>query len=199
MLQFSSAVRDAALNAIETTIGTSPTMEIRSGAPPAATSTADSGTLLATITLPSNWMNDSSGGVKTLLGSWSVTVGTSGSPGHFRIKQAGSPFTVHEQGSCGLAVPLTTSGTTAANSNVLNFSSTTGVVVGMRAVGTGILDDTYVIAVGGSTVTLSKASTAGVSSGVSISFRPDLVLDSSTVTAGQTFTVTGHSIQAGAA
>ena len=41
--------------AIETTIGTAPVLKIRSGSAPADVATADSGTVLATLTLPSDW------------------------------------------------------------------------------------------------------------------------------------------------
>lgn len=199
MFQFSVGARNAALDAIESHVGTAPTLEIRTGAPPATTATADSGTLLATLTLPSNWMADAGSGSKGLAGTWQVNAGTTGNPGHFRIKQAGSPFTVHVQGTAGVQVQLSTSGSTAANSNVLNFASTTGVVVGHRVTGTGIPDETYVIAVGATTVTLSKASTAGVAGSTAITFRPDMVTDSATLTASQQFTVTAHTLNAGGA
>ncbi len=63
-LQLSAAVRNAMLDAIETTIGTSAVMKIRTGAPPASVATADSGTVLATLTLPSDWMAAASSGSK---------------------------------------------------------------------------------------------------------------------------------------
>ena len=53
-LQFSDAVRNAILNAIETTIGTSARVKIRSGAAPANVAAADSGTVLVDITCPSD-------------------------------------------------------------------------------------------------------------------------------------------------
>lgn len=52
--QFSDAARNAANDAIETAIGASPILEIRTGAPPATAATADSGTVLATMTLPAD-------------------------------------------------------------------------------------------------------------------------------------------------
>lgn len=51
-LQKSVAVRNAGLDSIEATIGTSPILTIRTGAPPANCAAANSGTVLATITLP---------------------------------------------------------------------------------------------------------------------------------------------------
>ena len=95
--QFSTTVRNAALDQIETTIGTAPTLEIRSGTVPANCAAADSGTVLATITLPSDWANAASGGSKTLLGTWQdSSADATGTAGHFRIKQGA---TCHIQGT----------------------------------------------------------------------------------------------------
>jgi hypothetical protein len=69
-LQFSTAVRNARLDAIESTIGTAPILEIRSGSPPANCAAADTGTLLASMTLPSDWMAAASNGSKVKAGTW---------------------------------------------------------------------------------------------------------------------------------
>ena len=96
-VQLSVAVRNARLDSIESTTGTAPTLEIRTGAQPANCAAADSGTLLASMTLPSNWMNDASGGTKTLTGTWEdLSADAGGTAGHFRIKQGA---TCHLQGS----------------------------------------------------------------------------------------------------
>jgi hypothetical protein len=95
--QFSTAARNASLDAIETAIGTVPTLELRSGAAPAACATADSGTLLASMALPSDWMAAASAGAKALSGTWQDTAAdAAGTVGHFRIKQGA---TCHLQGS----------------------------------------------------------------------------------------------------
>lgn len=95
--QFSVTARNNALDAIETTIGASPTLEIRSGTVPATAATADSGTLLASMTLPADWMAAAASGQKTLLGTWQDTAAdAAGTAGHFRIK-AGA--TTHIQGT----------------------------------------------------------------------------------------------------
>jgi len=49
-------VRNACLDQIETTIGTGPLLKIFSGAVPVNCAAADPSGLLATITLPSDWM-----------------------------------------------------------------------------------------------------------------------------------------------
>lgn len=95
--QFSTSSRNAALDSIETAIGTGPTLEIRSGAVPADCAAADSGTVLATIALPSDWLTAASGGSKSLSGTWQdAAADASGTAGHFRIKQGA---TCHIQGT----------------------------------------------------------------------------------------------------
>lgn len=95
--QFSVAARNAALDAIETAAGASPTLEIRTGAVPASCAAADSGTVLATVALPSDWMAAASNGAKALSGTWQDTsADAAGTAGHFRIK-AGA--TCHIQGT----------------------------------------------------------------------------------------------------
>lgn len=95
--QFSVAARNASLDAIETTVGTTPTLEIRSGTVPANCAAADAGTLLASMALPSDWLAAASNGSKTLLGTWQdASADAAGTAGHFRIKQGA---TCHIQGT----------------------------------------------------------------------------------------------------
>jgi hypothetical protein len=95
--QFSTATRNAALDQIETTISTSPTLEIRSGSVPANCAAASTGTVLATITLPSDWLTAASGGSKTISGTWQdVSADATGTAGYFRISQGA---TCHIQGT----------------------------------------------------------------------------------------------------
>lgn len=98
-VQNSVAVRNARLDSDEATIGTSPIMRIRTGAQPADCATADSGTVLAELTLPSDWMNAASGGTKTKAGTWQdASANATGTAGHYRI-YASDGTTCHEQGS----------------------------------------------------------------------------------------------------
>lgn len=97
-LQFSTTVRNARLDAIETAISTAPTLEVRTGSPPANCAASDSGTVLATLTLPSDWLAAASGGSKAKSGTWEdLSADASGTAGHFRIKQGS---TCHIQGTC---------------------------------------------------------------------------------------------------
>jgi len=98
-VQHSVAVRNARLDAIEATIGTSAVMKIRSGAKPANCAAADSGTVLATLSLPSDWMANASSGTKAKSGTWQDTsADAAGTAGHYRI-YASDGTTCHEQGS----------------------------------------------------------------------------------------------------
>lgn len=98
-LQYSTSVRNAKLDAIETTIGTTPIMRIRSGAPPANCGTADSGTVLATLTLPSDWMAAASSGSKAKSGTWQDTsADNTGTAAHWRIYDSAGT-TCHMQGT----------------------------------------------------------------------------------------------------
>ena len=98
-IQLSTSVRNARLDAIETTIGTSAVMKIRSGSAPANVGTADSGTVLATLSLPSDWLAAASSGSKALSGTWQDTsADATGTAAHFRI-YASDGTTAHIQGT----------------------------------------------------------------------------------------------------
>ncbi len=97
-IQFSEAVANAMLDQIETTVGTTPVLEIRSGSAPANCAASDTGTLLASLTLPSDWMAAASSGAKAKSGTWQDTsADNSGTAAHYRLKASGG--TVHSQGT----------------------------------------------------------------------------------------------------
>jgi len=97
--QFSTASRNAAADALETAIGGSAVLKIRSGAVPAGVGTADAGTVLATLNLPADWLSAASNGVKSLSGTWQdLTADAAGTAGHFRI-YASDGTTAHIQGT----------------------------------------------------------------------------------------------------
>ena len=102
-LQLSVAVQNARLNAIETTISTTAKLLIYSGSAPANCAAAATGTLLATLTLPSDYFSAASGGDMAKNGSWTGTAsaGSGASPTHFRLADnAGT--TIGLQGSAGV-------------------------------------------------------------------------------------------------
>lgn len=103
-IQLSVAVRNARLDAIESTIGATAVLRVRTGAPPATCATADSGTVLATLTLPSDWMAAASSGSKALAGSWAdSSADNTGTAAHFRIYDSGGTV-------CGLQGTVTATG-----------------------------------------------------------------------------------------
>jgi len=98
-IQYSATVRNAQLDALETAIGTSAVLKIRTGSAPANVATADSGSVLATLNLPSDWMAAASGGAKALTGTWQDTsADATGTAAHFRI-YASDGTTAHIQGT----------------------------------------------------------------------------------------------------
>lgn len=85
-VQLSVAARNARLDAIETECGVSAVLKIRTGAQPASCATADSGSVLATLSLPSDWMAAASGGTKAKSGTWEdLTADATGTAAHFRL------------------------------------------------------------------------------------------------------------------
>jgi hypothetical protein len=98
-IKMSVAVRNARLDAVETAIGATAVLKIRSGAVPTNIADSDAGTVLATLTLPADWMAAAASGQKSLAGSWTDTSADStGTAGHFRL-YASNGTTQHIQGT----------------------------------------------------------------------------------------------------
>lgn len=98
-IQLSTAVRNARLDSIETTVGTSAIIRIRTGSAPANCGTADSGTVLAEITCPSDWLAAASGGTKSKSGTWQdLSADNTGTAAHFRLYDSAGT-TCHMQGT----------------------------------------------------------------------------------------------------
>jgi hypothetical protein len=98
-IQLSTAVRNARLDAIETTVGTAAVLKIRTGAAPADVATADSGTVLSTVNLPSDWLAAAASGAKAKAGTWQDTsADATGTAAHFRV-YASDGTTAHMQGT----------------------------------------------------------------------------------------------------
>jgi len=85
-IQLAVSTRNARLDAIETDAGSAAILKIRTGAQPANCAAADSGTVLATCNLPSDWMAAAAGGSKALSGSWTdPSADATGTAAHFRL------------------------------------------------------------------------------------------------------------------
>jgi len=103
-IQLRDTVRTARINAIETTIGASAILKIRTGAQPADCMAADSGTALVTVSLPSDWLTISSPGVGGKLGTWEdLSADAAGTAGHMRIYASDGT-------TCGLQGTVTATG-----------------------------------------------------------------------------------------
>ena len=97
--KMSVTVRNARLDAIETAIGTSAVLKFRTGAPPTNISDADTGTVVGTLSLPSDWMAAAAAGAKAKSGTWQDTsADNAGTIGHFRV-YASDGVTQHLQGT----------------------------------------------------------------------------------------------------
>jgi hypothetical protein len=85
-IQLNVTTRNARLDTIESTNSTSCSMEIRTGAAPANCAAAGTGTILATINLPSDWMAAASSGAKAKAGTWEdASADNAGTAAHFRM------------------------------------------------------------------------------------------------------------------
>lgn len=106
-VQLSTLVRNAVLNSIEATVGASARLHIYSGAKPAETTDAATGTLLVDMALPADWMAAAAAGQKEKLGTWqgsgTAGAGTGTAAGYFRVTN--SDGTV-----CGIQGTVTVSG-----------------------------------------------------------------------------------------
>lgn len=101
-IQLAVSVRNARLDAFETDTGTDAILKLRTGAAPANCAAADSGTVLCSMTLPTDYLAAASGGTKAKAGTWSGTaIGGGGTIAHFRIYKSNGT-TCQMQGTCGL-------------------------------------------------------------------------------------------------
>lgn len=98
-IKLSVAAQNARLDAIETTIGASAILKLRTGAAPANCAAADTGTVVATLALPSDWWDAAASGAKAKLGTWEdLTADAAGTVAHFRIYITAAT-TCHIQGT----------------------------------------------------------------------------------------------------
>lgn len=102
-IQLSVALRNARLDQIETTIGASAVVEIRSGSIPANCGAAGTGTVLATFNLASDWAANAGASVagrKDFTGTpiQDTSADASGTATYFRLYATG-PGTCHMQGT----------------------------------------------------------------------------------------------------
>jgi hypothetical protein len=107
-IQFDATTRNARLDTIESTNGASCSCEIRSGGAPANCAAASTGTILATINLPSDWMGAAAAGAKAIAGGpWTdASADNAGTAAHFRMYKSQATkdgSTCFMQGTAGLS------------------------------------------------------------------------------------------------
>lgn len=98
-LQFSVTLRNARLNAIDTTLGAASVLKLFSGAVPANCAAVDPAGLLATISLPASPMAAAASGSDAESATWSGTASAGGTAASFRVYDTGG--TCHMQGTVG--------------------------------------------------------------------------------------------------
>jgi hypothetical protein len=124
-------LRNARANVIESTISTTPILTIRTGAAPANCAAANSGTVLATVNCPSDWLAAASGGAVAINnGPWQdLTADATGTAAHFRIHDSGGTV-CHIQGTVGTAATDMIVDNTSFNAgqqfNITSFTITEG-------------------------------------------------------------------------
>jgi hypothetical protein len=102
-LQYSIAVNNARLDSVESTTGATAVLKIRTGAVPANCAAADTGTVLATLTLPADWMAAAAAASKAKSGTWQdASADATGTAAHFRIYES-TGVTCHIQGTYGVS------------------------------------------------------------------------------------------------
>ena len=135
-LQFSTTIRNAMLDAIEsgagagqmTGIGVSAKIKFFTGTVPANCAAADSGTKVSEFDLASDWAANASAGAKSLSGTpLTVAAVAAGTLGYFRI-YASDGTTCHMQGTItatGGGGDLTVDNTNVATSQNINITGFT--------------------------------------------------------------------------
>lgn len=127
-IQWSTALRNARLDAIETAIGTSAKFQIWSGAVPANCAASPAGTKLLEISLASDWASNAASGVKALSSlPLSGSAAATGTATFYRFTDSAGT-TCHEQGTVATSGGDATIDNTSINSgqtvNVTAFSKT---------------------------------------------------------------------------
>ncbi|MDE2100279.1 MAG: hypothetical protein KGL39_23715 [Patescibacteria group bacterium] len=124
-LQYSTTHRTNAMSDIATQVGTSGVLKIFTGTAPANCATADTGTLLATLTCNATQFGTATSGVLTASAITSATASGTGTAGYFRIYPSAATTTN--------AVLQGTVGTTGADLNLSSVAISTGQTVSVTS------------------------------------------------------------------
>lgn len=97
-IKYSTVLRNAQVNSIESRVGPNPVLRLCGGAAPASVDTPDGGTSFVKFTLPVDWATTATAGTVGMNGVWQGTALFTGQPTHFRI-YASDGITPHIQGT----------------------------------------------------------------------------------------------------
>lgn len=101
-LKYNTTLRNNRLDLFQTFGGAGCILKLRSGAAPANAAAADSGTVIATMNLPTTFMAAAAAGAVSKTGTWEdLLADNAGTVGHFRIYKSDGT-TVVMQGTCSL-------------------------------------------------------------------------------------------------
>lgn len=182
MAQFSVAVRNGQLDAIETAIGATALLKLRSGAMPANCAAARTGTVLASMALPADWMAAAAAGAKSKSGTWSDPgADATGLVGYYDIFDStgvtcGVQGLVSQAHAVSTAYVLNQQVHNAGNVYKATTAGTTGAASPPTGTGSGITDGTAVWAYVGAV---------------------DMTIDNGSIAAAQVVTVSTYAITAG--
>lgn len=181
-MQMSTTMRNARLDAIEAILGVSARLKIRTGAMPVNSATADSGTVLADLTLPVDHMSAAASGQKALLGTWQdVATDAAGLAGYYRLYQSDGT-TCHMQGLC--SQPWAASTAYVLNQQVHLGSNVYKVTTAGTSAGSGGPTGT------GTGITDGSVTWAYVGA-------QELVIDNTNFAVGQTFNINSYTMTEG--
>jgi len=131
-IQLSIVARNSMLDQFEVAVSTSAILSIKTLAQPASCAAAETGSVLAVLQLPSDWLAAATGGSKALTGTWTTTSASiTGTASHFRL-YASDGTTCHMQGTVtatGAGGDLTLDNTSVATGQsvtITSFSITAG-------------------------------------------------------------------------
>ena len=123
-IQYSTAHRTAAMDDLVTKCGTSATIKIWTGTQPATCATADSGTLLVTLTGNVTQFGTTASGVLTISNVTAGTAGNTGATGYFRIYPSSATTTnAVIQGTAGTSGDLVLSSSTINSGNTVSITN----------------------------------------------------------------------------
>jgi len=128
-IQLSAAVRQSMIATYIATVSTTPKLNFYSGTKPTATTSAATGTTLATLTLPSTWVTSAAGVTTIASGPWTGTGISAGTIGYFRLNDSANT-TVIEQGDVAVG-----SGDINLDNNVIAVGQTISISTWTRTQG----------------------------------------------------------------